>query len=810
MKRTLVIAAAAVCALVCGILFFCGGVNVPLTLAQDSALPSLSAGTWCVDTLGYELCENNEEKVFEPVVVQTTVFCAQGLSGAVCPQSWEELFACDENVALESGNDSWQRLRLAMVFAGATRACGSTDAMLDAFKTLVSQGRIVFLNPNDSLAVAEFHGVFLTTDLLAARLFGGSDTKVPADGAVSVSTGVLCSAAQADSVDVDAAALVAAGFRLSDGECDGALYPAAEQYRNVVPARAEPQWQKIFDRACYWYFRTIVGNHVIRPADSAERLLMLLVCAVGFALWSGTFYFRVTTKQARQKLLYIAALCVCWMLLRAVKLLVISVVVERYLWYAFYIPMPLIPALFLSACRDITGTNRQNATFERALFAGSALLSLLVMSNDLHRLAFAFPGADQQTWGDYYVHGPVYYAVAVWMFVLTIGGLFLLLRYGLRVKNRAACLPPLALLAIMVFITIGYNLRIAEIRTMDISAVICTAVFVFIELCLRVNLIPGNKGYLELMRGTSVPVYLISGRFCPVLCSDAAKDDSGAATQLARELSLEPRNSSQTLAGGASVLQAAALSNGSGYVVWKTDISTVVALRTELSRNNEELKRKNQALQQEHNFRKEFYELRFRSELYTLIDAEIGAQLKRISALADTIPDSGAVSDNGTAALAQIKYLIGYCKRMSSLMLSYAEHSSVPAASLSLLLHETAADANAAGNECAVLFEIENSLSRETAIAIYDIVCHAIESSMMYDGVFLLVNVHAEHECICLAVNIETSGNRLPLVTDFAPDEKTCAAIKALGARQYALRDGESVSLRIEFPAKEAGDGFSV
>ena len=108
-------------------------------------------------------------------------------------------------------------------------------------------------------------------------------------------------------------------------------------------------------------------------------------------------------------------------MLRTVKFAFLpSSVWTRYAWYLYYIPFIYIILFLLSAVLQI-GKNTARSQSINGLYVIAALLSVAVLTNDLHQAAFRFPVpvSDWQD-ADGYTYGILYYLIIAWIAVLSL------------------------------------------------------------------------------------------------------------------------------------------------------------------------------------------------------------------------------------------------------------------------------------------------------------------------------------------------------------------------------------------------------
>ena len=197
-----------------------------------------------------------------------------------------------------------------------------------------------------------------------------------------------------------------------------------------------------------------------------------------------------------------AALCaISVLLLRSIKYRMIdgqSVVLLRYAWYLYYVPMTLMPALFLMMC--IRVDRRGKGRFdERLLLIPAAVIILLFLTNDLHFLAFRptkglfiMNGGD-----DTYTNGPLIYVYYAFCAVTVLIGMICLTRANSRSRRfKAIALPFIFLLGILGLTMLNKALSLVQKPSMFMMPeIIAFGMIGVFESCIRNRLIQHNENY---------------------------------------------------------------------------------------------------------------------------------------------------------------------------------------------------------------------------------------------------------------------------------------------------------------------------
>lgn len=135
---------------------------------------------------------------------------------------------------------------------------------------------------------------------------------------------------------------------------------------------------------------------------------------IGLTTWWGvSLWQRIVQAQVRRYLAATAALCVFWLSIRTVKFFFAATPAAiRYLWYGYYFPMLFLPLLCVFVALSLgKPENYRLPKWTSFLYIPTALLLLLVLTNDLHQLVFVFP-ADAAAWLDTdHGYGAGYFAV---------------------------------------------------------------------------------------------------------------------------------------------------------------------------------------------------------------------------------------------------------------------------------------------------------------------------------------------------------------------------------------------------------------
>ena len=134
--------------------------------------------------------------------------------------------------------------------------------------------------------------------------------------------------------------------------------------------------------------------------------------------WAVSVWWRILHAQTRRCLLGAAALMLFWLDIRLIRYdFAKTPEMLRRLWYAYYIPMLLITTLALYTLFFLDrGQSAPLYKYRHLIFVFPVVLFSLVLTNDCHQLAFAFPPGQEVLGSPDYTYRFVYYLCLLWIF----------------------------------------------------------------------------------------------------------------------------------------------------------------------------------------------------------------------------------------------------------------------------------------------------------------------------------------------------------------------------------------------------------
>lgn len=438
------------------------------------------------------------------------------------------------------------------------------------------------------------------------------------------------------------------------------------------------------------------------------------------AAWGISVQTRIIQTQVRRYLLVIAGLMLLWLTLRTVKYNTYHMTAERFLWYGYYLPMLFIPVLAVLVALSLgKPENYRLPKWTHFLYLPSALLFLLVLTNDLHQLVFFFPtGVLSPREYDY---GIGYYVVLAWMVLCAATALVIILAKCRIPQSRRYLWLPVVPFALALGYCAAYIKGVYWVWLLagDLTVSMCLIITAIFESCIQCSLIQSNTHYAELFHASTIGALITDRDFSVACAAENARSVDSQTLMAAAE-------SPVVTADGIRISEAPIRW---GHVFWEDDISPMLAVLKELDDTREELQSYGSILQAENAQKARRKKLEEQERLYRAMQEKAAAPAVRLSNLAKALQ---GVQDADAARFLLWKMTVigAYLKRRSNLIFLADRDGMVPVSEVALCLNESMDNLRLHVRRCASRLDFEGELRLETAAALYDFFEAAIELAM--------------------------------------------------------------------------------
>ncbi len=442
--------------------------------------------------------------------------------------------------------------------------------------------------------------------------------------------------------------------------------------------------------------------------------------------WAVSVWWRILHAQTRHCLLGAAALMLFWLDIRLIRYdFAQTPEMLRRLWYAYYIPMLLIPTLALYTLFFLDrGQSAPLYKYRYMIFVFPVVLFSLVLTNDCHQLAFAFPPGQEVLGSPDYTYRFVYYLCLLWIFSCAVFTVVYLVRRCRIPHTKSApsgcrlCRffgHALCFYCTSIFLNVPWMHAIAG----DMTVVQCLTFTATFEACIRCGLIQSNMGYATLFEVSMAKGLITDRAFVPVQSSMQAAPLHEA--QLRQALTGSVQLDATTQLHGHPIRK--------GYVFWQEDITELVALLEQLRLTQEELHDIGDIIQAETAQKAQWLKLSEQNRLYDKIETVTARQLARIQEYLIALRATDDV-DTARRLLKRIVILGTYIKRRSNLVFVCDKAEDIDTTELRLSLFESAESLRLSDIRCAVQITDTAKIPSASAVAIYDAFEAIIEATL--------------------------------------------------------------------------------
>ena len=471
--------------------------------------------------------------------------------------------------------------------------------------------------------------------------------------------------------------------------------------------------------------RRIVLTADITFVEQLANLVRILLYLGLFTIWGASVRKRVIQVQVRTYLVLVAVLMILWLTIRELRWhFVYNGDVKRLLWYAYYIPILLVPLIscFISLSLGKRETYRLPKR-TALLYFPALILILLVLTNDLHEWVFIFPqNAEMRTDLDYR-YGALFYILAAWGIACTLFAFVTMLK-KCRIPRTGEFLwlPLIPLSATVLYIAL-YVARVPFVTDAlgDLTVLECLLFAAFFESCIQCGLIPSNTRYEGLFRASQGLSVQITDKDYAVRY--AARD----AEHIAQGDLIRAETEAIVLPGGRRLHN---MPIRGGHAVWTEDISKLLELRESLADTRDELKDREDLLQTEYEQERQYRRVMEQNRLYDLLQAETQSQLDEVSRLAAAYEQAES-EEQKRRILCTIVILGSYIKRRKDFTLTLEDLSEIPVSRLASAFAESFQSLRLAGIRGTYLVETGKSSESGTVLTrFYDFFECVLEAAL--------------------------------------------------------------------------------
>lgn len=337
--------------------------------------------------------------------------------------------------------------------------------------------------------------------------------------------------------------------------------------------------------------------------------------------WTVSVVSRVSDKSIKYGLATTIILMSSVMLLKLIKYNVLfEPTAERYIWYAYYIPQCLAPAvLLLTVLKMARKSEKPLSARWNLLFVPAVLLIIFVFTNDVHEQVFSFAEGLQNAnkvykweWG--------YYVILGWIAGLYLAtGVLLFVKCRISHCRKKAWIP----LALFVFCLACCILReVFNPLFIKMPETVVFSVVIVCESLIKIGLIPSNTEYARFFDMADVSAMIANKNLNIELSSKNAPN-------ITREQAVAAVKSGEAALTKDVTLKAKAITGGE--VLWTEDMSVINKINADLAEINLALAEETDLVTAENRMKEQRSKIEEQNNLYKEIFSIAKPHFRKIS-----------------------------------------------------------------------------------------------------------------------------------------------------------------------------------
>lgn len=387
-----------------------------------------------------------------------------------------------------------------------------------------------------------------------------------------------------------------------------------------------------------------------------------------------------------------------------------------YTWYFLYIPLLFIPSMWFITNNQIYINNK---TYKKTMAIISLLISLLlfllVLTNDYHQLVFIFPDGVSGTHVGDYKYNIGYFIIYAFIFIEILTTIVLFYTFSVKKTTiKQKILPSIVILLVLIYsvVYVVADIPVPYLSDMTLVYTILGTLLVYVSL--KCGLIKNSGAYFEFFETCNVPLAIVNDNLGqanqPSIKSQfkhqnqaqnqtqsqnqaqsqsQAKNQNQVVSELKSAIEYQNLMYAEQKNNPNMILKKQKLSTGTLLVL--EDVGKLKTLQASLKQEIEKLEYSNKILENN----KQILQKEKQIEQHTLLLSKIEQQIKTKRAVLEQLlgelpTEITKQNKNQTkATLNQIKLVVGYLKRKTSLILLAEQKKEISKDELKLMFNES-------------------------------------------------------------------------------------------------------------------------
>ncbi len=485
----------------------------------------------------------------------------------------------------------------------------------------------------------------------------------------------------------------------------------------------------------FWHVLFSLLAHVI--------LLSLVI------FWGVSIIHRIIRKDLRLYLLIIAIFILFFLVVRMIKygLTRNDDILNRYLWYSYYVSQCLIPPTLLLASLSIEtkdGKPLKKTWF--LIFIPAIILLSLIYTNDLHQLAFLFEYHNNEF---SYKHGIVFYLAIIWEILITIISLIIMIiKCQVSACRKKIWIPIFTFLGCVFISTICFLVNISSFK---IPELLCFSCILTIESCIDIGLIPSNINYEKYFYHSMCSAFITDENLQVIYRSKSSL--SLDKEQLKAAIISPIMIDKNTKFYGTKI--------HGGYTFRSEDLSLINEINNGLQEAKQQTKEENDIIEAENEMKKQSAKIDEQKKLYEKVETYTKDEINKLNNILQlkTINEEDFINKMRFACV-----LAAYIKRRSNLIILSKKDKLMDVNELELSINESISYLSLSNIDCFLDCKLKGKINSDILGIIYDFfeMCVGIDP---YLQASFLVHLYQKEKNIIIKIESDLNKNYLPLIT---------------------------------------------
>ena len=451
-------------------------------------------------------------------------------------------------------------------------------------------------------------------------------------------------------------------------------------------------------------FGTTENNSVNRKLD------VLFYCLV--AIFTSIVMFNCITKilDKKIKILFeiLFGLFIFWLVIKMFNKVAVFDDNSNIIWYLLYVPLLFVPNLWFLINNQIYLKNKKlKSIFTIISLSISTILLILVLTNDFHNWVFILPSDFIASFTSQYKYNIGYLIIYSFIFIEIITTIVLFYVFsGKKTTIKQKILPSIIIVLIIIYSIVYVLTKISLPFFYDMSVVYVTLGTLLAYFSFKSGLIKNSGNYLEFFETCASPL---------------------AITNNQGEVVYQNEKYMQVQNNKNYVLESQSITNGT--LLTYEDVGKLKSLQKELTHEINSLKHSNKLLEHKKDILQKEKQIEQHTKLLSKIEKQIESKKLRLEKLLSTLPNEITAENKVETKeiLNEIKLIVGYLKRKTSLILHSEQKDIIPRNEVVLLFKESFNDLKNFGINAGIGIR-EEELPSDIILKFYDIYNELISS----------------------------------------------------------------------------------